>query len=123
MPSASENPSEAAQQWTVVPAQAGGDASPRQPGLLDTMPMLIAIFAIFYFFLIRPQNKAREEHQKLIGGLKKGDEVVTEGGIFGTIAEVRDDRVLLEVASGVRLAVSKASIQSGAGAADDKKEG
>jgi preprotein translocase subunit YajC len=101
----------------VVPAQAAAaEGAPGQPGFLDTLPMLVAIFAIFYFFLIRPQNKARDEHQKLLGSLKKGDEVVTEGGIIGTIFEVHDDRVVLEVAREIRLAVLKTSIQRREGA-------
>lgn len=113
MPVTPETPS-ATEGLVIVQAQAApaGEAAP-QAGFLQTMPMLIAIFAIFYFFLIRPQNKAREEHSKLIGGLKKGDEVVTEGGIFGTIYEVRDDRVLLEVSSGVRIAIAKSSVANG----------
>jgi len=110
----------------IVPAQAApADGAQPQAGFLQTMPMLIAIFAIFYFFLIRPQNKAREAHTKLIGGLKKGDEVVTDGGIFGIIHEVHDDRVVLELATNVRVAFAKASVASTASAVDDddKKEG
>jgi len=110
----------------IVPAQAApaGEAQP-QAGFLQTVPMLIAIFAIFYFFLIRPQNKAREAHQKLVGGLKKGDEVLTEGGLYGTIHEVHEDRVFLELAPNVRVAFAKGSVASTASAddADDKKGG
>ena len=110
----------------IVPAQAApADGAQPQAGFLQTMPMLIAIFAIFYFFLIRPQNKAREAHAKLIGGLKKGDEVITDGGIYGIIHEVHDDRVVLELSTNVRVAFAKASVASTASAAsaDDKKEG
>ena len=77
----------------VVPAQAGGGGD-----FLSTLPMLIFIVAIFYFLVIRPQNKAREDHSKMLAALKKGDEVVTDGGIIGVVQEVHAARVLLRIA-------------------------
>lgn len=79
---------------TVVRAQAGG-----QGDFLSTLPMLIFIVAIFYFLVIRPQNKAREDHAKMLAALKKGDEVVTDGGIIGVVQEVHAARVLLRIAA------------------------
>ena len=90
---------------------ADAPASPAQPSFVQTLPMLLFIFGIFYFLLIRPQNKQRNEHQKLLAGLKKGDEVITEGGIVGRIWEVRDDRVVVDLGSGARMTVMKESIQ------------
>ena len=96
----------------LVLAQAAPDPAARQPGFLDALPMVLLIFGIFYFLLIRPQNKAREAHQKLLDGLKKGDEVVTDGGILGRVFEVQADRVVLEVSKGGKLTLLKDSVKS-----------
>ena len=65
---------------------------------------------IFYFLLIRPQNKRRKEHQTLIAGLDKGDEVVTAGGVVGQITKVEEDFVLLQVDKSVTLRFQKSAI-------------
>lgn len=68
------------------------------------------LIAIFYFLLIRPQQKQRKEHVKMLDNLKKGDEVVTQGGIHGSIYKIKDDTVVVEVADGVRLRFSKSAV-------------
>ena len=75
---------------------------------------LILIFVIFYFFLIRPQQKKVKEHKAMVEGLKKGDKVVTSGGIVGTISRVIDnDKVEVEIADNVTVEVVKGTgIQS-----------
>ena len=88
----------------VLLAQAGG-GSP-YGGFL----MIGAVFVIMYFLMIRPQQKQMKEHRALISALKKGDEVVTQGGVIGKIAEVRDRDVSLEVATGVKIRVLKTSV-------------
>jgi len=72
--------------------------------------MMAAFIALFYFMLIRPQQKRTREHQALLSKLAAGDEVVTSGGMLGKIAEVGDTFVTLEVADGVRVKVQKAQI-------------
>ncbi len=73
--------------------------------------IFLGIFVlIFYFLLIRPQNKRRKEHQELMGSLSNGDEVVTAGGIVGKISKVEDDFVVLEVGKGVVLRFQKSAI-------------
>jgi len=106
------------------------DAPPAQPqgSFLSTLPMMLVIFGIFYFLLIRPQNKQREAHQNLLSGLKKGDAVITEGGLVGCILEVRDDRVVLELSSNTRITVMRESIermdkQGESDSGSDKKKG
>ena len=74
--------------------------------------MLAAIFAIFYFLLIRPQQKRTKEHQELLKSLKRGDDVITSGGIYGRIAEIEEGTVLLEVAERVKIRVSRDQIAS-----------
>ena len=72
--------------------------------------MLIAIFVVMYFFMIRPQQKRQKELRKFREGLQKGDKVVTVGGIYGTVAEIKDGYVLIEVDSNVRLRFDKSSV-------------
>ncbi|MCB9743049.1 MAG: preprotein translocase subunit YajC [Alphaproteobacteria bacterium] len=86
-------------------------APPPGGGLSETLMMLGVIFAIFYFLVIRPQNKQRDEHRKMLAGLKKGDEVVTDGGIVGTVHQVEGDRVEVEVAPKVRMTFLTQSVQ------------
>ena len=72
--------------------------------------MLALIFGVMWFFMIRPQRKQQKELQKFRDGLKKGDKVVTIGGIYGTIAEIKDASVLVEVDNGVKIRVSKQAL-------------
>ena len=72
--------------------------------------MLALIFGVMYFFMIRPQRKQQKELQNFRNSLSKGDKVVTIGGIFGTVAEIKEDSVLVEVDNGVKIRVSKQAI-------------
>ena len=73
---------------------------------------IVLIFVVFYFLLIRPQKKAQDEHRKMIAGLKKNDEIITSGGIHGTIANVKDTTITLKVDDNVKVEVQKSSIAS-----------
>ena len=73
--------------------------------------MMAAIFAIFYFLLIRPQQKEAKAQQELLGALQKGDRVATASGLHGTVWEVRDLEVVLEIAERVRVTVDKPSVK------------
>ena len=90
------------------------DAAPaaQQPGLLDMAPMFIAFLAIFYFLVIRPQQKEQSEHQKLIASLQKGDKVVLRDGLLGVVHEVRQETLLITIAEGVRVEVEKTAIKA-----------
>lgn len=82
--------------------------APQDP-LLSFLP-LILIFVVFYFFLIRPQNKRQKEHREMVANLGVGDEVVTSGGVLGKITEVKDQFVRIEVADGVELRVQRHTV-------------
>ena len=69
--------------------------------------MLALIFVVMWFFMIRPQRKQQKELQNFRDGLKKGDKVVTIGGIYGTVCEVKEGTILLEVDNNVKIRVSK----------------
>ena len=93
---------------TVAHAAPAGGA-PADAGLINIL-FLGGFILIFYFLLIRPQSKRRKEHQALITGLSKGDEVVTAGGIVGQINKVEDDFVKIQVADNMELRVQKSSV-------------
>ena len=84
----------------------------QQNGGLSMILMLVLIFVVMWLFMIRPQQKKQKEMQKFRDALKKGDKVVTVGGIYGTISEVKEgaNTVLLEVDKEVKLRVDKASL-------------
>ncbi len=90
-------------------AQTGGGAG--QPGLLGLL-FPIVLIVIFYFLLIRPQTRRAKEHKQMVAALKKGDEVVTNGGLLGRITEVGENFIELEVAEGLQLKVQKFAIAS-----------
>ena len=73
------------------------------------LPMLV-IFGAFYFLLIRPQQKRQKEHNALVSGLNSGDEVVTAGGIFGTITSVGDHFLMLKIADNVEIKIQKTTV-------------
>jgi preprotein translocase subunit YajC len=96
-------------------APSGGGGGPF--GSLGGLVPMLAIFAIFYFLVLRPQSKKAKEHQQMLTELKKGDEVVTQGGIIGKISGITDNELTLQVQEGVRLRVTRASVQGRYGAA------
>jgi preprotein translocase subunit YajC len=73
------------------------------------MPLLF-VFIIFYFLMIRPQQRRMKEHQATIGAVKKGDEVITGGGLRGKVTKVADDEVEVEIAQGVKVRVVKSTL-------------
>ena len=79
--------------------------------LMNLMPIIL-IFVVFYFLLIRPQKKSQDEHKKMVASLKKNDEVITAGGIHGTIVNVKDHTVTLKVDDNVKVEVQKSSIST-----------
>ena len=80
------------------------------PSPLALLFPFVAMFAIFYFIVFRPQSQTRKTHEAMLKNLKKHDEVVTAGGIFGTVLNVKPDTVTLRVDENVRVEVEKSSI-------------
>ncbi|MDO5647812.1 preprotein translocase subunit YajC [Paracoccus sp. (in: a-proteobacteria)] len=93
----------------VTPAYAQAAGGGAGAAFAQFIP-LILIFAIMYFLMIRPQQKRLREHRDMVAAIKKGDQVVTQGGILGKITSVRDDELEVEIATGVRVRVVRASI-------------
>ena len=100
-------------------AYAAGGAAPAGPaaGIASFVP-LILIFVVFYFLLIRPQQKKAKEHQQFLSNLRKGERVVTSGGIHGRITGLTDSTVTLEIADGVKIKVNRGSIMGSAADAE-----
>ncbi len=91
----------------------------------DLWVPLIGVIVIFYFVLIRPERRKQKARENLLGEMKKGDKVMTTSGIYGTIAQIQDDVVTLQVADGVRMRFARAAVQNllepSGGAAKDEK--
>ncbi len=90
--------------------QAADAAAPQQGSGWSSIVMLVLLVAVFYFFMIRPQQKKQKELQKQREALKKGDKVVSAGGIYGIIKEVQDTAFLVEVSKDVVMKFDKGSI-------------
>jgi len=104
---------------------AGGEAVDGGGGLIMTFLPFVAIIAIFYFLIIRPQNKKRKETERMLSSLKKGDRIVTIGGLYGTIQSVKESTVIIKVDDGVKLEFLRSAISSvtiPAPEPDDKEE-
>jgi preprotein translocase subunit YajC len=80
----------------------------------QAMPLVlsVAIFVAFYLMLIRPQQVEQKRYRGMLGRLKKGDRVLTRGGLYGVIVEVKDNQILLELAQNVRVRASRTAVQN-----------
>jgi len=107
-------------------AQAAGGTAGGTDLLVQFGP-LILIFVVFWFLLIRPQQKRAKQHRAMVQALKRGDKIVTNGGIFGQVSHVADDHLMVEIADGVKIkivrdAVSAVPVKPEPAKKDEKKE-
>jgi preprotein translocase subunit YajC len=100
---------------------AAGAATPASGSPYSSLLVIALIFVVFYFFMIRPQNKKQKEIQKARAALKSGDRVITSGGIYGKIREVKDDSFIIEVSDNVRIRVEKSAVFAAGEPAEEKK--
>lgn len=96
--------------FLIAMAPQGNGAGDGGGGLISTLIMFGAIFAIFYFMIIRPQQKRAKERDKLLSNLKKGDKVVTSGGVHGSIAGLEEKTCLLDVGNNVKIKLERSAI-------------
>jgi preprotein translocase subunit YajC len=120
--------------WALGTAEktggAGGEGAGGFGGLLSgPLPMLILMFVIFYFLLIRPQQKKAKAQKEMLANLRKGDNILTAGGIYGKITGIDEQIVVVEIAPQVRVKMSRGSVSGVASSpapaqakADDKKK-
>ena len=91
--------------WAQTSAAAPG-------GGIESMLLILAMFAVMYFLMIRPQMKRAKEHKTMVEGMQKGDEVVTAGGILGRITKVDDQYITVAIAEGVEVQAQRSAIQT-----------
>ncbi|HQF42877.1 MAG TPA: preprotein translocase subunit YajC [Ignavibacteriaceae bacterium] len=91
-------------------APQGGEAG--GGSLISTLIMFGAIFAIFYFMIIRPQQKRAKEREKLLSNIEKGDKIITSGGVHATIVGIEEKTVLIEIAPNVKIKIERSAIGS-----------
>ena len=94
----------------INPAYAQGAGAPAGGGM-ESIVLIVLMFAVLYFLMIRPQMKRAKEHKTMIDALQKGDEVVTAGGVLGRITKIGDNYVSLEVANNVEIQVQRSAVQ------------
>ena len=92
--------------FAMMPASPGGEG----PSPFSMLLPLAGMLAIFYFLLIRPQAKRQKELKKMVEALKKGDRVLTASGLYGDVAGLRDDIVVVEIADGVKVEMMKSAV-------------
>jgi preprotein translocase subunit YajC len=90
-------------------AEGAAPAAQQEPGLFGFLPLII-IFILFYFLLIRPQQKRAKEHKQMVDAIAKGDEVVSGGGLLGKVTDVGESFITLEIANGVSVQVQRSSV-------------
>jgi preprotein translocase subunit YajC len=105
----------------AVPQTGGTDGTAGGGSLIGTFLPFIAVIAIFYFLMIRPQNKKRKETEKMLSALKKGDKVITAGGLHGTIQSVKESTVILKADDNVKLEFLRSSISNVVQQSKDKE--
>ena len=89
---------------------AHAQATAQQPSMLASFIPLILIFLIFYFLLIRPQQKKQKEHKVLLDSIKRGDEILSSGGILGKVIKVDNDKLTVEIAKGVNVSIIRSTV-------------
>ena len=99
---------------TILPAFLAQNPAPapQQPSFLVQILPMVLLFGAMYFFLIAPQRKKQKEHEKMLKELQSGDEVVTSGGIFGVITNVKEDRFVVRIADNTKIEIGKGFVQT-----------
>lgn len=104
--------------WAMGPSPQAGAGGGAQSAFASFLPLII-IFAIFYFLLIRPQQKRAKQHKEMMAALKKGDKVMTSGGIYGVVDSVSERTVILKIAEETKVKFGKANIAAIRSTADE----
>lgn len=96
----------------LAQAAAPGPQSPDFRQMVTSAAPLLLMLGAFYFLLIAPQRKKQKEHEKMLKALQSGDEVVTTGGMYGTITNVKDDRFVVRIAENTKVEIGKGFVQT-----------
>jgi len=98
------------EQWYLALAQASGPAPAPAQSIWSSMVLMALVFAIFYFLVIRPQQKQAKEHRAMASSLKKGDSIVFANGIYGRIVEVAEKTLIVDIADKVKIKVNRDAV-------------
>ncbi|MBA2656327.1 MAG: preprotein translocase subunit YajC [Tatlockia sp.] len=98
--------------FLINDALAAGTTPAAQTDGTFSLIMIVAIFIVFYFMLIRPQSKRAKEHRALVGNLKKGDEIVTSGGILGKVVSIDEQYIKLALSEGVEISIQRGAVST-----------
>ena len=98
--------------FAVILAQAAPAQQQGTGGIWSSFLIMIPIFAIMYFLMIRPQQKKQKEHEEMLSRVKAGDRIMTQGGLFGTVVRVGDNKVTIEIAERVQVEFAQGAIAS-----------
>ncbi len=93
----------------LIPNAFAQTAGPAPAGFMELLP-LVALFVVFYLFLIRPQMKRAKEHKAMVEAMSKGDEIVTNGGLLGKITELGENFVVVEISKGIEVKVQRHAV-------------
>ena len=97
----------------VAQAQgSGGGAASNPNNFMGTILLLVCFFLIFYFLILRPQQRRQKEMQKMVAALKRGDRVLTSGGLYGTVWDVKEDMVIMKLTEELKVEVAKSAVQA-----------
>ncbi|MBI3592656.1 MAG: preprotein translocase subunit YajC [Nitrospirae bacterium] len=105
--------------YAMGPAPQGGGQAGGIQGMLGSLLPLVLIFVVFYFLLIRPQQKKAKEHKAMLDNIKKGDKVITAGGIYGVVESVGNNTLVLKIAENVKVKIGKGYIATVRPASDE----
>lgn len=94
----------------ISDALANAPAAPQEPNMLFTFGPLVLLFVVFYFFLIRPQNKRQKEHKAMVESLDAGTEIVTNGGLLGRVSKVGESFISVKIAEGTEVQIQRHAI-------------
>lgn len=106
--------------YAMGPAPQGGGQSGGVQGMIGSLLPLILIFVVFYFLLIRPQQKKAKEHKQMLENIKKGDKIITAGGIYGVVDSVGANTVVVKIAENVKVKFGKGYIAAVRPASDEE---
>lgn len=89
-------------------AEGGGGAG----GLLGMLPMFVMLGLVFWFMIIRPQKKQQTQRKTMLDAIKRGDKIITSGGLFATVKDVKDDRVVATIAENIKVEIAKSAVSA-----------
>jgi preprotein translocase subunit YajC len=105
--------------YAMGPASQGGAGQGGAAGLLGSLLPLVLIFVIFYFLLIRPQQKRSKEHKNMLENLKKGDKIITSGGIYGVVESVGTNTITIKIGENMKVKLGKTYVAALRAASDE----